>query len=280
MTIFMPQALPEISVLISTYNDRDLVEKKLLEIESQSAFDRAEFIFIESDSPGRERELLEPFCERHSNCRLISLGERIGLYGAWNIGWEAATAPLVCISNMDDAMHPELLERVIAGMQVNSWDVMTVLIAKQRIDEDWNSWEFGRMAGLEINIRPGAFFAWRRELNKRIGMFDERLEMIGDKDFWARVAFEKLEVGLIPSVLYLYSKHPQQLSKLEEFRAKKSREQALCAEKEYPLIWPSRLQWKIRCLRWAQYLPFAKKLYVEVPGQLLARLKAGRYAAD
>ena len=37
----------EMSVLISTYDDRALVEKKLLEIKRQTAFARAEFIFIE-----------------------------------------------------------------------------------------------------------------------------------------------------------------------------------------------------------------------------------------
>ena len=77
----------EISVLISTYNDRDLVDKKLREIEAQTAFSRSEFIFVEPASPGNERELLEPFCEQYQNCRLITLEERIGLYRAWNLGW-------------------------------------------------------------------------------------------------------------------------------------------------------------------------------------------------
>ena len=78
----MPKPLHEISVLISTYNDRNLVDKKLREIEAQTAFLRAEFIFVDSASPGNERELLEPFCERYKNCRLITLEERISLYHA------------------------------------------------------------------------------------------------------------------------------------------------------------------------------------------------------
>ena len=69
----------EISVLISTYDDRALVEKKLLELQAQTAFDRAEFIFIEPASPGKEREVLGLFCEQHTNCRLIALDERVGL---------------------------------------------------------------------------------------------------------------------------------------------------------------------------------------------------------
>ena len=171
----MPELLHEISVLISTYNDRDLVDKKLREIEAQTAFSRSEFIFVEPASPGNERELLEPFCEQYENCRLITLEERIGLYHAWNLGWAAASAPIVCISNMDDAMHPQLLEQVIEGMARNAWDVATVLIAKQVIDEDMNSWDQQCLRRLELSTRPGPSFAWRTELKDSFGMFDESL---------------------------------------------------------------------------------------------------------
>ena len=51
---------PAITVLISAYNDRALVPKKLAEIQAQTLFVQAEFIFIETGSPGRERELFEP----------------------------------------------------------------------------------------------------------------------------------------------------------------------------------------------------------------------------
>ena len=52
---------PQISVLISTYNNRRFVAKKLAEIQRQTIFDRSEFIFIETGSPECERELIAPF---------------------------------------------------------------------------------------------------------------------------------------------------------------------------------------------------------------------------
>ena len=39
-------------------------------------------------------------------------------------------------------------------------------------------------------------------------MFNEDLEIVGAKEFWARVGHLKLKVGLIPELLYLYTKHP------------------------------------------------------------------------
>ena len=67
---------PQISVLISTYNNRRFVAKKLAEIQRQTIFDRAEFIFIETGSPERERELIAPFCAEHPNCRLLTTEDR------------------------------------------------------------------------------------------------------------------------------------------------------------------------------------------------------------
>ena len=257
----MPELLHEISVLISTYNDRDLVDKKLREIEAQTAFSRSEFIFVEPASPGNERELLEPFCEQYENCRLITLEERIGLYHAWNLGWKAASAPLVCISNMDDAMHPELLERVIAGMARNAWDVATVLIAKQVIDEDMNSWEHQRLRRLELSTRPGPFFALRTDLKDSIGMFDESLVLVGDKDFWSRVAAQGLNVGVLSKILYLYTKHPAQLSKRGEFRQLKKSDRTSCEAKSYPHLWPANYTRKVRWVRWFRKLPFFSRRF-------------------
>jgi GT2 family glycosyltransferase len=125
----------KISVIISTYSDREFVEKKLDEIRQQSIFEDAEFIFVEPDSPQRERELLAPFCNQHPNCRLLALEERVNLFRAWNIGWEQASAPLVCYSNMDDCMHPRLLEYVVHNMNARDWEVCTVLTARQRLSD-------------------------------------------------------------------------------------------------------------------------------------------------
>jgi GT2 family glycosyltransferase len=257
----MPELLHEISVLISTYNDRDLVDKKLREIEAQTAFSRSEFIFVEPASPGNERELLEPFCEQYENCRLITLEGRIGLYHAWNLGWAAASAPIVCISNMDDAMHPQLLEQVIEGMARNAWDVATVLIVKQAVDGNRDSWEHQRLRRLELSTRPGPFFAWRTDLKDSIGMFDESLVLVGDKDFWSRVAAQGLNVGVLSKILYLYTKHPAQLSKRGEFRQLKKSDRTSCEAKSYPHLWPANYTRKVRWVRWFRKLPFFSRRF-------------------
>jgi len=108
-------------------------------------------------------------------------------------------------------------------------------------------------------MRPGAFFAWKRELMKEhMGMFDERLELIGDKDFWARAASANWKMGLIPEILYLYTKHSAQLSKRVEFKSKKRAERVLCRDKDYPHVWPAKLHRKVSWIRWLRKLSFLR----------------------
>ncbi len=236
---------PRIAVLISSYNNARFVAKKLAEILAQTWFNRAEFLFIETASPERERESFAPFCREHSNCRLITTDERKSLYGAWNLGWRAARAPVVCYSNMDDAMHPRLLEEVGVAMERECWDACTVLIAKQSMDAKWNDWS--RVDDLSLSTRPGPFTAWRRDLSERLGWFDERFVAAGDKEFWSRIAAAKLRVGLIPKVLYLYTRNPASLSLDARKSEKWQREKIMLAEAKSQ--WPAAIRRRIRWIR-------------------------------
>jgi cellulose synthase/poly-beta-1,6-N-acetylglucosamine synthase-like glycosyltransferase len=236
---------PRISVIISSYDNARFVSKKLAEIQAQTIFAEGEFLFIETASPGKERELFAPFCREHSNCRLITTDERKTLYQAWNMGWRQARAPLVCYSNMDDAMHPCLLESVSEAMERNRWDACTVLIGKQSIDERWNDWSRARR--LPLSTRPGPFTAWRRELCNTVGYFNEQFIAAGDKEFWGRLSSTGARVGLIPKVLYLYTRNPESLSLAARKQEQWQREKALLAENRAE--WPAAIRRRIRWIR-------------------------------
>jgi GT2 family glycosyltransferase len=222
---------------------------------------------VETASPEKERDLFAPFCRAHPNCRLLATDERKTLYQAWNLGWKEARAPLVCYSNMDDVMHPRLLEEVITAMHRASWDACTVLIAKQPLDERAGDWS--RAPELPLSTRPGPFTAWRRELSGKIGWFDERFRAAGDKEFWGRLASAGLRVGLIPKVLYLYTHNPQSLSAAtRQADGPWQQEKAWIAGSASR--WPAALQRRIRWIRIARKIAPARFI-VPLPGPNASR---------
>ncbi len=227
---------PRISCIISTYSDIEFVEKKISEIQKQTIFKEAEFIFVETNSPERERDVIGPYTEKFPNIRLITRDERKTLYEAWNLGWQEATADIVCNSNMDDALHPQCLEYVVAKMDADpSMDLCSVMIAYQNQESpgSMDSFDLNRLKKLKIGRRPGPFSAWRKNIDQKIGMFDEYYKIMGDMDFWSQAAHNKLNASLIKKVLYLYTVAPTQLSK----RSDNSAEKTHAAQKGITMDW-------------------------------------------
>ena len=144
---------------------------------------------------------------------------------------------------------------------IDSWDVATVMIAKQPPHSVSNLWNYHRLNRLGLSKRPGPFFAWKRDLASDFGYFDERFEIGGDKDFWARVSHHKLRIKLIPTILYLYTQHPDQLSKKSEFRQKKLDDRLLGSEKEYPYVWPISLSYKIKFYSFLRRIPLVRRIF-------------------
>jgi GT2 family glycosyltransferase len=242
------RSVPKISVLISTYNHRRYVAKKLAEIARQTAFAEAEFIFIETASPERERDLLEPFCRENPNCRLLAIDRRTTLYEAWNLGWQAAQAPLLCYSNMDDSMHPALLATVIQTFEKNpAIDLCAPLIAYQRENATVDRFDPFAMKGRRLSLRPGPFTAWRASLESEIGRFDPAFHIAGDKDFWSRALAKRRPFKVIWKTLYLFTTSPTQLSKQPGERAKRDR--PLQQLKPYPAVWPRRYKRAVQLLQ-------------------------------
>jgi glycosyltransferase involved in cell wall biosynthesis len=250
-------ALPSLSVLISTYNDRDLVHKKMAEIRRQTIFSEVEFIFIETASPQKERELLRPLCDENANCKLVTTDSRESLFAAWNRGWQLAPGDWVCYSNMDDSMHPKLLEILRNSIARHDWDLCGVLIAKQ--DEhaaQRDSWAPSHLSKLALSTRPGPFTAWRNDLRLELGEFEGAFISAGDKDFWSRAIARKLKVGLVPKVLYLYTTGADQLSK----QGVPATDQALMDAQPYPMLWPGK--YRLQTKFWSPVLRVAPNLVV------------------
>lgn len=242
----MVNRAPRITVLISSYRNARFVQKKLDEIQRQTWFHQAEFLFIETGSPERERDLFAPFCRQNPHCRIIATEDRRTLYQAWNLGWREAAAPIVCISNMDDAMHPQLIEQVVSAMDRGNAGACTALIAKQSMDDNWNDWAPSRIARLPLSTRFGAFVAWRTDLKSRFGEFDERFAAAGDKEFWHRLS-QRTSVHLIPKILYLYTRNPGSLSQEIRRDERWKREQQLL--RSLGAKWPASLKTKVRLAR-------------------------------
>ncbi len=236
-----------VSVILSSFDHRDFVARKLEQIKAQSVFKECEFIFIDPQSPGREPQLIRPETERYPNIRLLALEERVSLYAAWNVGWNEAQAPYVCYSNMDDVMHPLLLETVLGEMNKKRLDLCTVLSASQPIAEYGTDFDPKRIRRFPLTDRPGGpFTAWRRTVAGEYGQFAEGFFMAGDKEFWSRMIRLGARWDLIPRILYLFTKDPASLGKQSADDPRKASDNERLASSPHPIQWPPAMKRKVR----------------------------------
>ncbi len=103
--------MPEISVVIPSYNHSSYIDKAVASVLNQT-FDDLELIIVDDGSTDNTLEVLEAY----SDPRLkIFSQENQGAHAAINRALELAEGKLLAVLNSDDFYHPERLEKAVAA---------------------------------------------------------------------------------------------------------------------------------------------------------------------
>jgi len=99
-----PSYLPKITIIVPTYNEAKLVEKKLDNIyEQEYPRDKLEVIVVDSASTDNTPTIVKKWAEKHTdlNLKLIEEPERKGKARALNTALRCATGKIVIITDVD-----------------------------------------------------------------------------------------------------------------------------------------------------------------------------------
>ena len=214
-----------ISVVIPTYNRRDLVLRALDSVTRQTR--SPEEIIVIDD--GSEDGTSAAIARQYPNVNLISQANR-GVSAARNAGIKLASSTWIALLDSDDSWHEEKLEKQI--------ELAAITPEAQLIhcDEHWvrngqalNQKAYHRKSGGDIfevslqrcMISPSAALI-TRNLLLDTGLFDENLPACEDYDLWLRICSQH-EVAFVDEKLVTkFGGHPDQLSKriwgLDRFR--------------------------------------------------------------
>jgi glycosyltransferase involved in cell wall biosynthesis len=214
--------LPEVSVVIPTYNRRAMVREAIASVIAQRGA-RIELIAVDDGSTdGTAEELDRIAASANSDCIIMRVVccENRGPAAARNAGVALASAPMLAFLDSDDLWMPHKLQRQIAFMRARPG------CAISQTAEIWI--RDGRRVnpGLRHRKRAGDLFIdslrtclispsaviMRTEAFRAAGGFDERMAAAEDYDLWLRI-LANCEVGLLPEPLTTRrAGHPGQLS--------------------------------------------------------------------
>jgi len=201
------------TVILSTYNRRDLVPRAIRSVLSQTFAD-FEFIIIDNGSTDDTAYVINEF--KDARIRFLkNPNPTKSCDGPRNMGIEMARGSLVSFIDDDDIWYPERLEKVRQAFETHA-DAVAVChdenirvrgkVIRGRRYGPWTPDLFERLI-YEGNCMSSCGTTLRVEALRQLGGFDLRREFdaVADYDFWIRMAAEGMKVHFINEPLGEFS---------------------------------------------------------------------------
>ena len=122
-----------VSVVIALYNTAKLIGRCLDSVLGQTYSD-IEIIVVDDCSTDGSAAVVEQYCERHSNIRLIRHDRNSGPMMARRDGYEAATGNFIMFVDSDDALPIDAVEGLIVCQQATDADIVIGNALKHNAD--------------------------------------------------------------------------------------------------------------------------------------------------
>jgi glycosyltransferase involved in cell wall biosynthesis len=201
---------PLVSVVVPSYNCGRYVAGAVESALSQTYRD-LEIIVVDDGSTDDTRERLSPYAGR---IRYIHQENR-GLPGARNAGILAARGVWIALLDADDLWHRRKVEVQLAAIGSLGRVGLVGSPPAVELPDDLPADPPVRLLSVRDHLLSAPFgpssVLIKAECLKTIGLFDEGLKSIEDRDMWLRLA-AKYPVAQVRSPCWWYRRHPGQMS--------------------------------------------------------------------
>jgi hypothetical protein len=217
--IIKNEDIPKISIFTSVFNCADELEVYLKNIETQTIFDKLEWVMVHpKDSPTFEKEceILAPYLGKYENIKYFVNEEKDeGVYDGWSRGVNLCTGEFIGNRNVGDILAPDQLEKMAKELMMN--DDVGLVYCDSYITMNGNeTWEKNSSEGKRYNMPQYSFDnmkimnlphncpLYRRELHEKFGNYDKSFQFAGDYDMFLKFAAGGIKFKKMDDVLGLY----------------------------------------------------------------------------
>lgn len=195
---------PRVAVVVRTKNRPRFLDRALRSIAGQTMTDWECIVVNDGGDPADVDEMVARVPEEHRDkVRVLHRQTSHGRWASANAGVSLTSAPYIVLHDDDDSWHPEFLERAAAyldreGNVQRGGVVSRIEIVWERVDGG-DYVELGRELfqpdltaptlgdTMLFNRFVPIGFVYRRAMHDELGMYDERLPVVGDWDFTMKV---------------------------------------------------------------------------------------------
>ncbi|RJR15175.1 MAG: glycosyltransferase [Nitrospiraceae bacterium] len=207
---------PEISVVMSTYNDGVYLEKAVKSILSQT-FQNYEFIIIDDASTDNTAEILHTYDD--PRIRIIRNTDNLGLTRSLNKGISNARGTYIARMDADDISLPHRFETQLDFLKRNP-DHGLVGSSYYQVDDQGKIIKRIAVKTEDSEIREGlqkqnwfghGSVMMRKDALLKAGGYDEKFKYSQDYDLWLRIS-EDYKVANVTEPLYCWRSLPGSIS--------------------------------------------------------------------
>ncbi len=214
-----------VSAVVSTYNAQKFIRGRLENLVTQTLYQKGqlEIIVIDSGSQEDEASVVREFSARYKNIRYLRTKERETVYGSWNRGIAMAQGRYFINANSDDRFAEDALERLTEVLDDRSefaaaygnWyytDIENDNIDSSNSKKLYEYPEFYPPLLFYHQITSHALMI-RCHVFSEIGIFNDSMEVFGDRDWILRFAIAGLKAIRIKHWVGLYLKRDDSLER-------------------------------------------------------------------
>jgi|InofroStandDraft_1065614.scaffolds.fasta_scaffold62708_1 Glycosyltransferases involved in cell wall biogenesis len=203
--------MPEVSVIMSTYNEKREYLTAAIESVRKQTFCDYEFLIV-LDNPQNEmiRECVLQYAAKDSRICVIENERNLGLTKSLNKAIQAASGVYMSRMDADDIMAETCLERELAEIREKSLDLVSV--SRVNIDEhgceqgmyinDFSPEQMKRLLPYDNSVTHPSVMV-RLELVRKEGGYRE-IPACEDYDLWLRLLHHGSRMRIMPDVLLQY----------------------------------------------------------------------------
>lgn len=199
---------PLVSIVTPSLDQGETIAQTLRSVGEQS-YPSIEHIVVDGGSTDGTLEILRE-AEKGSALRWSSEPDS-GMYAAVNKGLARANGEILAYLNTDDSYFPWTVETAVDALRAHPdagfvYGDLLVLWADGSLQLDFHSpFRLAYLRRHAFLAQPTVFF--RREVWEELGPFDESLQLLGDCEYWMRIA-ERFPGRKVNEVLALQREHP------------------------------------------------------------------------
>jgi len=203
-----------VSVITTLYNYKNYIENCIQSFLRQDFYD-SEIIIVDDASEDNPYEIIKQY--ESDRIRYIRLSKNKGYSYAKNIGIKACNSEILVMLDADDMLTKNGIsiryKKIIKGYDFVHGPCLDLKekrpLVRNRLWDLWLKnpiWKHVHAQGVML----------KKEIHRKIGLYDEILRCKSDREFFARVFNHNFKIGTVKKDVALYRRHKKQMHRSKE----------------------------------------------------------------